>query len=753
MVSSSMRVGCVRSGSSTAEQRAAYDWCERTFPRAERFPVDALAEGDVDPTVYDVLWWHADDPIDPGTLAACRGPFERYLDGGGGLLLSLHALSAVEDLGIDAVAPDTVGIEHPPEASGFLVKSLHAEHPAFEAVEDLRVETVAAESRQPFARYERLVPERGDVLACGYRRGDAPHRKTLVSWEHGAGSVIGVGDSLAFEPSVDGAGDARDAADSDEWAANRSRLAEGVLTFLAGEAAPPLTTRPRTDEEFAALRRSLRADPNRPTYHLTPPANWCNDPNGLIEHEGTYHVFYQYNPAGPFHGTIHWGHAASEDLVHWEDRPVALAPSPDGPDAEGCWSGCAVLDGGTPTLIYTGGRDRHQLPCRATATDEGLDSWRKDLENPVIGTPPEDLDLLSSEHWEAEFRDHCIWQDGERWHHLIGSGIAEVGGTVLLYESPDLREWRFRSSLFEGDWEGAGRVWECPELLDLGDKALLHVSDYDSVPYFLGRFDPESGAFEREQEGDSEDGAESEGEPTGLLDYGDFYAPQSMRTDDGRVLTWGWVVEARPPERQWDAGWSGALSLPRELSSSPDERLEQRPARELEALRDRHVGHGDLDLGAESRDLDVTGTSLEIAAEISLEEAEFELVVRESPDGEERTPIRYTGAELLVDREDSSLDPEVTADAHRIPLESEGEDADDSLSLRVFLDGSILEAFANDRHCLTSRIYPTRSDSTGVSIGAIGGRVSIEALDVWQLKSAWPVEDGPDGRPAPRSSR
>ena len=113
-------------------------------------------------------------------------------------------------------------------------------------------------------------------------------------------------------------------------------------------------------------RAALAGDPHRPQYHFLPPANWMNDPNGLIEWSGQLHLFYQYNPHGAFHGTIHWGHAVSQDRVHWEDLPIALAPTPGGLDAGGCWSGCAVDDGGTPTLLYTGhaaGRlSRHRQP-------------------------------------------------------------------------------------------------------------------------------------------------------------------------------------------------------------------------------------------------------------------------------------------------------------------------------------------------------------------------------------------------------
>ncbi|HEX5690873.1 MAG TPA: hypothetical protein VFX76_12760, partial [Roseiflexaceae bacterium] len=94
-------------------------------------------------------------------------------------------------------------------------------------------------------------------------------------------------------------------------------------------------------EQADQVRARFANDPHRPCYHFLPPANWLNDPNGLIQWQGQYHMFYQYNPAGAFWGDIHWGHAVSDDLVHWRDLPIALAPDPDGPDRDGCYSGCA----------------------------------------------------------------------------------------------------------------------------------------------------------------------------------------------------------------------------------------------------------------------------------------------------------------------------------------------------------------------------------------------------------------------------
>src|ERR1700727_2492966 len=104
----------------------------------------------------------------------------------------------------------------------------------------------------------------------------------------------------------------------------------------------------------AAPAAKLAADPQRPQYHFLPGANWMNDPNGPIYWQGKYHMFYQYNPNGAFWGDMHWGHAESGNRGHGKPLPMALAPTPGGADKDGVFSGCAVIDNGVPTVIYTG---------------------------------------------------------------------------------------------------------------------------------------------------------------------------------------------------------------------------------------------------------------------------------------------------------------------------------------------------------------------------------------------------------------
>ena len=753
MEPSGLRVAVLALGDRTPEQTDAYGSIDAAGA-VDHVDLAAVVAGEVTLADYDVLWWHRDRPLDwhddgETVLGACATPVDEHLREGGGLLLTLHALSAVSELGIDPVPPDATGHETAPAQVGYLAKAVHRDHPAFETFEtdDLRVYTRAADADTAFARYERVLPAEGTVLAAELRGDDyLVDRKPLVEWHVGSGRVVGAGVGLSFAH-------ARDF----ECAANQERLVENLLVALGGNRAPDFTDRPATGEGFARLRERFDDDHHRPTYHVSPPANWLNDPNGLIHHDGVYHLFYQYNPGGPNHGTIHWGHATSEDLVHWQDEPVALAPDPDGPDRDGCWSGCAVDDDGTPTLLYTGGRDRRQLPCLATAATDDLNEWEKHADNPIIEAAPDDLSVLATEHWDAEFRDHCVWRQGGAWYHLIGSGVADVGGTALLYRGERLDEWEYVGPLLTGDWEGAGPVWECPELLDFGEKQLLHVSNYSAVPYFLGSADLTSPGFLVEEHA--------------LLDYGDFYAPQTMVDADGRKLIWAWVPEARGVEAQWHAGWSGLLTLPRVVDLDDDGRLRQRPAPELETLRGEGVSRS-LGLAAgERRELPLSGNAYELDLTLRREAAAtVELVLFESPARTERTVVRWAGdgeEELVVDRSRSShghgaeeteqrmplSNPDRTdgpMDEHAHPADGGGDERNDrggrdtngddprrrELSLRAFVDGSVIELFANGSRCLTSRVYPTRKDAEGVSVVARDGAATVD-VDAWELDDAF----------------
>jgi beta-fructofuranosidase len=475
--------------------------------------------------------------------------------------------------------------------------------------------------------------------------------------------------------------------------------------------------------------RVTKPDLHRPRYHFLPPANWMNDPNGLIQWRGRYHMFYQYNPNGAFHGCIHWGHAVSDDLVHWEDLPIALTPTPGGPDKDGCWSGCAVDNGGVPTVLYTGVFP--QTVCIATSSDDML-TWEKHEANPVIEAPPYDVRHATGGH----FRDPYVWREDGSWYLLIGSKIRDVGGMILLYRSDDLIDWEYMRPLMMGDihkgepfW--AGTMWECPNLLRFGDHRALVISlQATPVNHLYAAYHTGIGSATR-----------FESRVQGILVHGGtFYAPQVMQLDDGRYVLWGWLKEARAQRISEWSGWAGVMSLPLAVSLLPDGKLGVQPVEELQALRQGHWHCGDLKVEREPAELlsDVEGDSLEIMAEFSFEgEAEFGLRLRCSPDGQEQTRVVYRSAEnqLVIERNASSVSPDVERNDQAAPLEVvPGE----PLKLHVFVDHSVIEVFADrGRTCLVSRVYPLRPDSLGVGLFAREGPVTLKSLDVWALDSIW----------------
>lgn len=469
-------------------------------------------------------------------------------------------------------------------------------------------------------------------------------------------------------------------------------------------------------------RRKLAADPHRPTYHFLPPANWMNDPNGLIQWRGRYHLFYQHNPHGPIWAAMHWGHAYSDDLIHWHDAPVALAPTPDGPDKDGVWSGCMVDDNGTPTIIYTAVAPETQ--CIATGSDD-LMTWHRHPANPVIPTPPDGLKV-------GAFRDPCVWQDDEGWYMALGASLVKNGtakGAVLLYRGRDLTNWSYVGPLFVGDGDETGDTWECPSFFTYGGRQVLIVSKttHSDVLYFTGdyanhRFTPSRG---------------------GMVDYGaEFFAPQTFTDSHGRRLMFGWLLEGRDEDACIKAGWAGVMTLPRVLSLDDDSRLVSVPAPELEALRDthHHATAVSVEPGKSGYITEIRGDALEISVTFARGEAEaFGVVVRQSPDGHEETRIFYDaiGERVVINRRRASLSATVQRETIHAPLPLK---AGGTFDLRVFVDRSVIEVYADSgRAILSARVYPTRSDSTGIDLFSDGDVTHVHRLDVWTMKPIWPV--------------
>lgn len=492
--------------------------------------------------------------------------------------------------------------------------------------------------------------------------------------------------------------------------------------FLA--AASCITAACALPEELLGQSPSTAAiahDPLRPSYHLLPPHNWMNDPNGPIWWNGKYHLFYQLNPHAAVWGDMHWGHAVSIDMVHWHHEPIALAPTPGGPDSEGCFSGSAVVFNGVPTILYTGVQNapRNQSTIRdgnnhlretqllATAADNDLLHWNK-LAEPVLAAPPAGMDVTG-------FRDPCPWREEDAWYLGVGSGQRGKGGCVLLYRSSDLRHWDYLHQLAEGKWNGkqaanpvdSGEMWECPDFFPLpGDSpeqprhVLLYSTQGKSL-WTTGRYDRTAHRFT----------AQLEPEP---LDYGAYYAPKSFLAPDGRRILWGWIQETRPQSAYSAAGWAGVMSLPRVLSVDNSGHLVITPAKEIESLR------GPVEAGHVNTRKPYRLTLPHLRRELHIRAAapSNTITVRLSVKGADVWKLELNGSDGTL----RSGDVQFTVARSNGPTE-----------LRIFLDGSVLETFTNQHQALTSRVYTLQPHATDLAVELEGsGNAEIQS---WPMRA------------------
>ncbi|GAB5492645.1 MAG: glycoside hydrolase family 32 protein [Phototrophicaceae bacterium] len=468
------------------------------------------------------------------------------------------------------------------------------------------------------------------------------------------------------------------------------------------------------------IRKTFSSDPSRPSYHYQPPSNWMNDPNGVIQWQGQYHLFYQYNPYGANHANMHWGHAVSDDLLHWQDLPIALSPTPNAVDRGGIFSGSAVNHEGVPTIFYTGVTPDYevQVQCMATSND-GLLTWQKHPQNPVIATVPAEAKQTS------EFRDPFVWHQDNMWHMLLGSNIRDVGGTVFLYQSSDLINWDYKNPILIGSDGILDAVWECPNLFKLGDKWVLIVSrNYEDITgdviYFVG--DYANGIFTPDFEG--------------ILDHAYLYAPLTLEDDTGRRILWGWVREGRSQDAFVDAGWSGMQSFPRELGLDSENRLITKPVDEIEALRAKCHSYENIALSG-NVDIDVRSLALDIVGQFQITpQSDFTLSLACSEDAQVCTEVSYsaTTGQLSVNRDKSSKNSDEEHHVHSVhhPL-----GADEILELRILLDGSVIEIIANERTSITTRIYPENFDNNYLQLK--GNDTRLIKLDIYEMSSIWSI--------------
>ncbi|SFS12396.1 beta-fructofuranosidase [Granulicella pectinivorans] len=475
--------------------------------------------------------------------------------------------------------------------------------------------------------------------------------------------------------------------------------------FLATAATLALTPR-----ALLAQSSPLASDPRRPKFHLLPAKNWMNDPNGPIFFNGKYHMFFQYNPHAATWGDMSWYHSTSPDMLHWTHAPLAFAPTPGSPDAFGCFSGSALAVGKRVYQVYTGvvestpdkatirdGSDKLQeSQCLAYSDDPQLIHWTK-LPQPIVPLPPAGMAITG-------FRDPSAWKQGDTYYMTVGSGIARVGGCVLLYRSKDLKTWEYLHPLTSGTWNGKktpnpcddGEMWECPEFFALDGMHVLIYSTLGKVFWQSGKLDVATMKFTPTK--------------TGLLDLDAFYAPKTQLDAQGRRILWGWIPERRNDKAMLEAGWSGMMSLPRVMRLDSDGTLRLQSLPEAAKLR----------AGTVPAEKTREGTLHTLPA------ANGEVLCRASSGKNFELSIS-TGTTELMHIAYSSARHAFLADGHEIALQP-----GDLPRLHAFVDGSVIELIVSERIGYTKRFYYEGSTAPDIHVHTTGlGEVTVDA---WKIR-------------------
>ena len=492
-------------------------------------------------------------------------------------------------------------------------------------------------------------------------------------------------------------------------------------------------------QRLNAYRKNYENDPHRPIYHYVNPEAMLNDPNGLCFWQGRWHLFYQAYP--PEDTRQHWGHAVSDDLIHWRDLPYAIYPNPE----RCCFSGATLVEEDRVIAIYHGTMIGNMV---AVSGDPLLLNWEKLGEGAVIpfagrDEPPREYTVF----------DPCIWKKEGRYYALSGGTLPNgpAGKQIranFLFQSEDLVNWEYLHPFIEDDqYSIVGDDGACPYFWPIGDKhILLFFSHMSGGQYLLGDYDTARDKFVVTDGGLFNFGPST---PSGV------HAPSATPNEDGSVTAIFNMNPGKPTE-----GWNQIMTLPRRLTLDANEELLMEPDGDIESLR---YDHQHLDVTALPANQEIVldsikGNAMELRLEIDPKGAPMvEVNVLRSPDKAEFTriafyknrgfrrrfrvpnatalnansdqlrnrPIRHESL-IMLDNTYSSTLPDVRSRApETAPVHLE---EDELLQLHIFIDRSVVEVFVNGKQCVAERVYPGRADSLGVSVRAQGQDAELKSF-------------------------
>ena len=508
-------------------------------------------------------------------------------------------------------------------------------------------------------------------------------------------------------------------------------------------------TVPEIEFEEIWLQNILGGDYTRPQFHGGPYQFWMNEPHAPVYYNGMYHLFYQANMTGSYWRNICWGHLVSTDMVNWKPVKEAITPTEDSVVPDGVWSGGAALDkNGVPLLFFTAGNDSFRNTEGLISNQNIGVAWPKDLSDQeltewVIGS---ELAVIQKQGQgrAGEFRDPHIWKEGDTWCMLVCSGSSSSnGGTALLYTTDTLElkgdhvemDWQYRGPVYEMEHQSAlyGTSWELPIILPVTNEAgtitkyFFEISPApasiadNKVYYWIGDFDLETGKFTPDEA--------FQGEPH-LLDYGaNVFTGPSCIVDpvSGNIYMFSIMQDQRGAAEQGASGWAHTVGIARRIWLSDDGTdLMIEPIEALHTLEDKVW----YDSGANPVSLDEANAALanviddmlyiRMTVDVSRAE-EFGITMLKGGRWDE-TKIVYSVNDELINASTENKGEGAKAKAVSGWLPNE----DGTITIEIFIDRSLIEAFFNNYKAISVRAYPEDQNSKAISLFAEGEATILE---------------------------
>ena len=466
----------------------------------------------------------------------------------------------------------------------------------------------------------------------------------------------------------------------------------------------------------------------RPQFHGMPSGGWTNETHGMTYSDGRYHVFFQKNANGPYMSRLHWGHISSENLYDWREDPIAIAPG-EAYDLKGCWSGCVFTDGGTPYILYTAVDNAKATIAQAKALDDGLVEWEK--QGVVINGRPSGL--------SDDFRDPYFFEANGQKYIIVGTSKNGLGACTL--HKLQNGTWTNDGAIFFQGTSASqhGTFWEMPNITPMGDgrwlftctplgtaagvRTLCWVGNVGTD----GKFTPLGG----------QEGALQYLEMGGISRNGYGLLSPTIYQKDGKTILLGIVPDKLPTQQNFEMGWAHNYSLPREISLDSNGQLVQKPYSGLTAMRSNTHAEATLADGGTASLAPVEGRQVELLGQFSVSsgQAGFRFLKQDSRQ-----------ASLTYDADRSTL----TLDLTQLDRRSNDLGSYNGLyavtlteplsRLHVYLDGSILDIFVNEKWAYSVRLFPTHAAQVATEVFATGtAQVKAQA---WVLDATQSAVEG-----------